>query len=143
MQMAELASTRATCLRRKVGSVAVVDKVVVATGYNGAPSGAAHCEEIGCLRRELNVPSGERHELCRAVHAEQNLLAQAARRGGMVCGGTVYVTISPCAICAKLLVQAGIRRVVFRGSYPDKMAAGILADAGVVLNQIKEGERGE
>ena len=138
MSMAELVSTRSTCLRRHVGAVAVLGNVVVATGYNGAPASLPHCSEVGCLRQQLGVESGQRHEICRAVHAEQNLLAHAACNGCKMDGATVYVTISPCAICAKMLVQAGVKRVVFRGVYPDNMASGFLVEAGVVINRLEE-----
>ena len=106
MKMAELAATRSTCLRRNVGAVIVVDNHAVATGYNGAPKGVKHCAEIGgCLREKLNIPSGQRHELCRALHAEQNAIIQAAAMGHAVEGGTIYITHQPCAICAKMIIN--------------------------------------
>ncbi len=132
MQMAELAATRSTCLRRQVGAVIVKDKHVIASGYNGAPRGIAHCEELGgCLREKLGVPSGERHELCRALHAEQNAIIQAATLGLSIEGGTIYVTHQPCVICAKMIINAGIRRIVVKQGYPDDMARDILAEAGM------------
>ena len=132
MQMAELAATRSTCLRRQVGAVIVKDKHVIASGYNGAPRGIAHCEELGgCLREKLGVPSGERHELCRALHAEQNAIIQAATLGLSIEGGTIYVTHQPCVICAKMIINAGIRRIVVKQGYPDEMARDILAEAGM------------
>ena len=132
MQMAELTSQRSTCLRRHVGAVIVQNKHVIATGYNGAPRGLKHCAEIGgCLREELNVPSGERHELCRALHAEQNAIIQAAVVGQSVDGGSIYITHQPCAICSKMIINAGISRIVVREGYPDDLARDILDEAGL------------
>lgn len=133
MQVAHVISLRSTCLRRQVGAVLVKDKHIIATGYNGSPAGLKHCGEIGCLREILNVPSGERHELCRAVHAEQNLVIQAAIHGRDTRGSTVYVTCQPCAICAKIMVNAGISRVVYVGEYPDKNAVEIMTAGGIEL----------
>lgn len=121
MKMAALASERSTCLRAKVGAVAVKNNHILATGYNGAPSGQPHCgdESIGfCIREELNVPSGERHEICRGVHAEQNLICQAAMHGTSLFGATVYCTHKPCSICEKLLISIGIKEVIHRENYP-------------------------
>lgn len=131
MQVAEVVSQRSTCLRRKVGAVLVKDKHIMATGYNGAPTGMPHCTE--CLRKKLKVPSGERHEICRAVHAEQNVIIQAAIHGRDTRGSEIYTTCSPCSICAKILLNAGIRRVVYKGDYPDKLAMKILDDGGVII----------
>ena len=132
MQMAELTSQRSTCLRRHVGAVIVQNKHVIATGYNGAPRGLKHCAEIGgCRREELNVPSGERHELCRALHAEQNAIIQAAVLGQSVDGGSIYITHQPCAICSKMIINAGISRIVVREGYPDDLARDILDEAGL------------
>ena len=132
MQMAELTSQRSTCLRRHVGAVIVQNKHVIATGYNGAPRGLKHCAEIGgCLREELNVPSGERHELCRALHSEQNAIIQAAVLGQSVDGGSIYITHQPCAICSKMIINAGISRIVVREGYPDDLARDILDEAGL------------
>ena len=109
MKMAELAASRSTCLRRQVGAVIVKERHVIATGYNGAPKGLPHCGEIGgCLRQQLGVPSGERHELCRALHAEQNAIIQAATLAQSIEGATIYVTNQPCSICAKMIINAGI-----------------------------------
>ena len=138
MEMAELAATRSTCLRRNVGAVIVKDRRAIATGYNGAPSGIKHCGEIGgCLRQKLNVPSGERHELCRALHAEQNAIIQAAAMGSAIEGATIYITHQPCAICAKMLINAGIKRIVVKEGYPDEMAQEILAEAGLKSVMLK------
>ena len=131
MSMAKLAAGRSTCLRRKVGCVLARDRRVLATGYNGAPSGVPHCEEAGCVRERLGVPSGKRTELCRAVHAEQNAAAQAARFGISLEGCTAYVTCQPCAACMKTLMQAGVRAIVWDGDeYPDTLGLELAAEAG-------------
>ena len=141
MQMAELAATRSTCLRRHVGAVIVQDRHVVATGYNGAPRGIMHCgERGGCLREKLNVPSGERHELCMGLHAEQNAIIQAATLGQSVEGATIYVTHQPCVICAKMIINAGIRRIVVKEGYPDQLAVDILAEAGLKIVSLGDFE---
>lgn len=134
MQVADVVATRSTCLRRHVGAVLVEDKHILATGYNGTPSGIVHCTERGCLRDELGIPSGERHELCRGLHAEQNTLIQAARRGGIATdGATLYCTAHPCVQCTKMLINAGVKRIVYRDSYPDELSASLLEEAGVEL----------
>lgn len=126
MQMADLAAERSTCLRRKVGAIAVNNNHILATGYNGAPSGSIHCGEIGCLRENMQIPSGERHELCRAVHAEQNVICQAAHHGVSLSGAILYCTHQPCSICAKLIINTGIAMVVYKDGYPDLMTQEIL-----------------
>ena len=133
MEMAVLTAKRSTCLRRNVGAVIVKDRHIVATGYNGAPRGLEHCgdREGGCLRQQLGIPSGEKHELCRALHAEQNAIIQAAKVGVSTEGATIYITLQPCVICAKMLVNAGITRIVHRGEYPDPLSQSILAEAGI------------
>ncbi|MEG0291855.1 MAG: cytidine/deoxycytidylate deaminase family protein [Anaerovoracaceae bacterium] len=134
MKMAELTSTRSTCLRRQVGAIIVKDKHIIATGYNGAPKGVPHCgEQSGCIRQKLGVPSGERHELCRALHAEQNAIIQAATLGQSVEGGTIYVTHQPCIICAKMIINAGIRRIVVKEGYPDELSEVMLGEAGLKI----------
>jgi len=139
MEMAKLAARRSTCLRRQVGAVIVQDKHVIATGYNGAPKGIPHCAEMGgCYREQNNIPSGERHELCRALHAEQNAIIQAATYAQGVDGATIYITHQPCVICAKMIINAGIQRIVVDEGYPDKMAVDILEEAG--LRIVKLGE---
>lgn len=142
MQVAELTATRSTCLRRQVGAIIVRDKHIVATGYNGAPKGVPHCEEKGgCLREKLGIPSGERHELCRALHAEQNAIIQAATLGQSIEGATMYITNQPCIICAKMIINAGIKRIVVREGYPDNLSVEMLAEAGrkVVVLSKKDG----
>jgi dCMP deaminase len=141
MQMAELTAQRSTCLRRHVGAVIVMNKHIVATGYNGAPKGLKHCAELGgCLREKLHVPSGERHELCRALHAEQNAIIQAAALGESIDGGTIYITNHPCSICSKMIVNAGIKRIVVREGYPDDLAKEILEEAGLTVERLPREE---
>ena len=142
MQMAELTAQRSTYLRRQVGAVIVQDKHVVATGYNGAPKGVAHCAEIGgCLREKMGIPSGERHELCRALHAEQNAIIQAATLAQSIEGASIYITHQPCIICAKMIINAGIKRIVVKEGYPDEMSVRMLDEAGlkiVMFNEVEE-----
>ncbi len=137
LELAHLVSRRSTCLRRNVGAVLVKDKRILATGYNGAPRGLKHCLDIGCIREKLKIPSGQRHELCRALHAEQNALIQASLYGISVQGSTLYATNQPCIICAKMLINAGIRDIVASDGYPDKMAADFLKEAGIKARKIK------
>ncbi len=131
MEIAHVVSKRATCLRRSVGAVIVKDKQIVATGYNGTPRNMAHCSEVGCLREQLNVPSGKMHELCRGIHAEQNAVVQAAYHGVSVKGGTVYCTHQPCVVCTKILINAGVSRIVYKNPYPDKLAEEMLESSGI------------
>ncbi len=141
MQMAELTAKRSTCLRRQVGAVIVKDKHIIATGYNGAPKGLKHCAQLGgCLREKLHVPSGERHELCRALHAEQNAIIQAATLGQSIEGGTIYVTHHPCSICAKMILNAGLERIVIREGYPDTLAKEILSEADLEVDRLERVE---
>lgn len=140
MEMAELTAKRSTCLRRQVGALIVKDKHIVATGYNGAPKGLPHCEELGgCLREKLKVPSGERHELCRALHAEQNAIIQAATLGQSIEGATMYVTHHPCVICAKMIINAGINRVVVKNGYPDKLAEEMIEESKLNIEIMSKG----
>lgn len=141
MDIVDLIKTRSTCVRRQVGALIVKDKRVLATGYNGAPTGCKHCHEIGCMREQLGIPSGQRHELCRAIHAEQNAIVQAANSGTSVKGGTLYVTHQPCVLCAKMAINAGIVRIVFKGDYPDELSMLLLSEAGIEVEvfKIKEG----
>ncbi len=131
IDITRLVATRSTCLRRGVGALLVKGRNILATGYNGAPSGISHCSETGCIREELNIPSGERHELCRGLHAEQNAIIQAARHGVNIDGATLYCTTMPCVICAKMLINAGIRRVVFYEGYADELAREMIAESGI------------
>ncbi len=139
MEMALVTAKRSTCMRRQVGAVIVKDKHIIATGYNGAPRGIEHCEDRGgCLRQKLNIPSGERHELCMALHAEQNAIIQAATLGQSIEGATIYVTHQPCVICAKMLINAGMQRIVVREGYPDTLAVEMLNEAGLKINMLEK-----
>ncbi|HCU08365.1 MAG TPA: cytidine deaminase [Clostridiales bacterium] len=134
MEMAQVVRKRSTCLRRSVGAVIVMDNRIMTTGYNGVPVGIEHCESRGCLREELHVPSGERHELCRGLHAEQNAIIQAAYLGQRIAGATLYCTTQPCVICAKMIINAGIWRVVIQETYPDELAEAMFREAGVQVD---------
>lgn len=136
MEIANLVKTRSTCLRRQVGAVIVKDKKILSTGYNGAPRGCAHCIDIGCLREKLGIPSGERHELCRALHAEQNAIAQAAEHGTSVKDATIYVTAQPCSLCAKILINAGITDIIYQGDYPDTLSLELLKEAHIKISSL-------
>jgi len=136
MEITRLVAKRSTCLRRQVGAVLVMDKRILATGYNGAPSGLAHCLEVGCLREEKQVPSGERHELCRGLHAEQNVIIQAAFHGIRIQGSTLYCTNLPCAICTKMLINAGVKEIIYEGGYQDALSRQMLLEAGIPARQF-------
>lgn len=138
LEIAKLASKRSTCLRRQYGAVIVKDKAIIATGYNGVASGCTHCDKLGCLREELNVPQGQRYELCRSTHAEQNAICQAAKHGTSINGATMYVTGLPCNICAKLIINSGIKKVVcYDNSVLDAMTKDLFKEAEVELQLIK------
>ncbi len=137
LEIADLISRRSTCLRRRVGAVLVKDRRILATGYNGVPSKIRHCSETGCIREKLNVPSGQRHELCRGLHAEQNAFLQAALHGTSVKDACLYSTTQPCIICAKMIINAGIREIVIHGDYPDKMSKGLLREARIKVRTAK------
>jgi dCMP deaminase len=139
MDIARVVASRSTCLRRQVGAVLVKDRQILSTGYNGVPRGLAHCDERGCLRDELGIASGERHELCRGLHAEQNAIVQAAFHGTRIEGAELYSTHQPCIACAKMLVNAGITAVLFAGDYPDALAVEIFREAGVHLRSFPQG----
>ena len=136
LEIVELVSKRSTCCRRAVGSGLVRDHRILATGYNGAPSKLKHCLDIGCLREQLKIPSGERHELCRGLHAEQNAVIQAALHGVNTKGSTLYCTNHPCVICAKMIINAGVVRIVIRDGYHDKLAAQMLKEARISVKQL-------
>lgn len=131
--MAYLAAKRSTCLRRAVGAALVRDNQLISTGYNGSPKGIAHCAEAGCLREQQNVPSGEKHELCRGVHAEQNAIIQAAINGSSTRGAELYCTHQPCSICARLIINAEIRTVYVAETYPDALSEQLFREAGIDL----------
>jgi len=137
IDITHLVASRSTCLRRQVGALLVKDRNILATGYNGTPSGITHCEDVGCLRDRLQVPSGERHELCRGLHAEQNAIIQAARHGVNIDGATLYCTTMPCIICTKMLINAGIRRVVYEEGYADQLAREMVAEAQIAVDQFQ------
>ena len=136
MKMAHLVSERSTCLRRKVGAVIVKDKRVLTTGYNGAPRGLAHCSETGCLREDMEVPSGERHELCRGVHAEQNAIIQAALFGVSLNNATMFITNYPCSVCEKIILNAGISEVVYESEYEDELATRLFSEGNIIIRRF-------
>lgn len=137
MEIAQVAQKRSTCLRRHVGAVIVKDNKIMATGYNGAPQGIIHCEKRGeCMREKLGIPSGERHELCMALHAEQNAIIQVASLGTSIEGSTIYCTHQPCVICAKMIINSNIKRIVVKETYPDELALQILKEAGLSIYKL-------
>ena len=137
MGICDLVATRATCTRRKVGAVLVKGKRILCTGYNGAPAKVPHCIEVGCLRVQLNVPSGEKHELCRGVHAEQNAIIQAAYHGIQVNGSVLYCTNQPCSICSKMIINAGIKTVYYKDGYNDSLTLDMFEKAKVELIRLE------
>jgi dCMP deaminase len=137
MDIALLVAKRSTCLRRSVGAVVVKDKRVLSTGYNGAPMNVAHCKVTGCIREKMKIPSGERHELCRGIHAEQNAIIQAAYHGVSIKEATLYCTNLPCSICAKMIINAGIRTIYYLSGYADPMSEEMLKEAGVDVLKIE------
>lgn len=136
-EIADLVSSRSTCLRNKVGAVLVKDSQILSTGYNGAPKRLPHCEEVGCIREKMGVKPGERHELCRGLHAEQNAIIQAAYHGVSVKGAILYCTTRPCSICTKMLINAGIKEIVYVEDYQDELAAQLLNEAGMEIRRIR------
>lgn len=133
MTLADEVATRTTCLRRAVGAIIVKEKRILATGYNGVPTGLRHCSVAGCLREKLSVPSGQRHEICRGLHAEQNALLQAARYGIDIEGSSIYITTQPCVVCAKMLINAGISEIIYRNPYPDELAMELLNESNIKI----------
>lgn len=131
MEVAQLVASRSTCLRRQVGAVLVRNERIISTGYNGSPRGIVHCDETGCLRNTMNIPSGQRYELCRGVHAEQNAIINAAYYGMATAGTVLYCTEQPCLICARMIINAGIGLVVYSGNFQDDLALSLLKEAGV------------
>jgi dCMP deaminase len=136
MAITRLVSNRSTCLRRHVGAILVKDKRILASGYNGAPSGLRHCEDVGCLRENSSVPSGERHELCRGLHAEQNVIIQAAHYGIPINGSILYCTNKPCVICTKMIINAGIIKIYYGDGYDDNLSDQMLVEAGLELERL-------
>ena len=142
MDITSLVAKRSTCTRRGVGAILVKNKQILASGYNGAPTGVQHCSVTGCLRESLNVPSGERHELCRGIHAEQNAIIQAALHGTSIKGATLYCTNLPCSICAKMIINAGINQIIYLSGYADTMSEEMLAEAGVDVIKFNPASKG-
>jgi len=136
MAIADLVAKRSTCMRRHVGAILVKDKRILASGYNGAPSGLKHCESAGCLRAEYDIPSGERHELCRGLHAEQNLIIQAAYHGISINGSILYCTNKPCVICTKMIINAGIEKIYYDEGYDDPLSDKMLAEANLEIERL-------
>jgi dCMP deaminase len=143
MDITHLVAKRSTCLRRQVGAVVVKDKKILATGYNGAPSGLEHCLDIGCLREQLGIPSGERHELCRGLHAEQNAIIQAAYHGVQIRGATLYCTNHPCIICSKMIINAGIQEIIYEEGYADALAKQMLKKSRVKVEKFNRTQKRE
>lgn len=138
MEITHVVAKRSTCLRRQVGAIIVFDKRILATGYNGAPTNLPHCSEVGCIRKKLQVPSGEKHELCRGLHAEQNAIIQAALHGSSINGAILYCTHQPCVVCAKMIINAGIVQVVYEGAYPDRLSMEMFDQAGVLVKSLND-----
>lgn len=136
IEITKLVAKRSTCIRRHVGAILVKDKRILATGYNGAPQNIRHCLDIGCIRESKNVPSGERHELCRGIHAEQNLIIQAAYHGISIAGAQLYCTNFPCSICAKMIINAGITKIMYLEGYPDELSQELLSEANIEAVKI-------
>ena len=137
MDITRRVATRSTCLRRAVGAILVHDKRIIASGYNGGPAGLAHCLDIGCLREKLGIPSGQQHELCRGIHAEQNAIIQAARYGVSIEGSVLYCTTQPCTQCTKMLINAGITEIVYAEGYPDDLARELLEESGIIVRRFE------
>ncbi|HWR63074.1 MAG TPA: dCMP deaminase family protein [Candidatus Thermoplasmatota archaeon] len=137
MEMAYVVAKRSTCLRRKVGAILVKEKHILSTGYNGAPKGLKHCSETGCLRQDQNIPSGERHELCRGLHAEQNAIIQAAVFGVSIKGSVLYCTNTPCVVCVKMLINAGVTEIIYAGEYPDGLAKQMMSESTLKIKRFK------
>lgn len=140
MHIAEVVATRSTCLRRQVGALLVKEKRIISTGYNGTLTKLAHCAVAGCLRDKLNIPSGERHELCRGMHAEANALLFASTYGVDMHQATIYSTTQPCVMCAKMIIQTGIKKVVFAGAYPDQLSWQLFKEAKVKIVHYNGGK---
>lgn len=136
LELTDVVKKRSTCLRRQVGAIIVKDNHILSTGYNGVPTKITHCSEVGCLREKLKVPSGERHELCRGLHAEQNAIIQAALHGVSIKDATLYTNTKPCSICTKMIINAGIKRIVYQIDYTDKLADELLAETDIELVKI-------
>lgn len=137
MEIATIVAKRSTCLRRHVGALIIKDKRILATGYNGAPAGLAHCTDSGCIREKMNIASGERHELCRGLHGEQNAIIQAAYHGVSISGGHLYSTHLPCSICMKMVINAGIAKVFYMDGYPDDLAQELIRESAILIEKVE------
>jgi dCMP deaminase len=137
MAITKLVAKRSTCLRRSVGAILVKEKRILATGYNGAPAGVRHCEEVGCVRENSSIPSGTRHELCRGIHAEQNVIIQAAYHGISIRDATLYCTNKPCVICSKMIINAGIKKIYYGEGYDDALSEQLFGEAGLELVRLQ------
>jgi dCMP deaminase len=140
MEIAGIVAKRSTCMRRTVGALIVKDRQILSTGYNGAPSGLKHCVEVGCIRAERGVAPGERHELCRGLHAEQNAIIQAAYHGVPITGSLLYCTHHPCSLCVKMIINAGITQVIYLEGYPDDLAVALITESGIIVRQVQTGK---
>lgn len=136
MHIVDLVRERSTCLRRHVGALAVRDNRILATGYNGVPQGLTHCLDTGCLRQKLGIPSGQRHEICRGLHAEQNVIIQAASYGITIQGADIYTTTYPCVLCCKMLINCQVRHIYYSEAYPDELSQSMLNEAGIPVTQV-------
>jgi len=143
MDITSLVAKRSTCIRRAVGAIIVKDKRILSTGYNGAPSGIKHCKDTGCLREQMDIVSGERHELCRGIHAEQNAIIQAALHGISIKDSTLFCTNLPCSICAKMIIHAGIKRIYYKAGYSDSMSEEMLKEAGIEVTRHNHSKQEE
>ncbi len=137
LQVTYTVAQRSTCIRRKVGAIAVRDNQILATGYNGTPTGISHCSDEGCLRKALNIPSGERHEVCRGLHAEQNVIIQSAVNGTALKGATIFCTTKPCVICTKMIINCGIKEIIYTQGYNDPIAEKMLSEAGIAHKLVE------
>lgn len=140
IEITNVIKKRSTCLRRQVGALIVKDNQILATGYNGVPTKIAHPSEVGCLREKMNVPSGQMHELCRGLHAEQNAIIQAAKHGVSIDGGTIYSNTKPCSICTKMIINAGIRKIIYEEYYEDKLAEELLAETDIEITKFSNAQ---
>lgn len=138
MEIADMVASRTTCLRRAVGAVIVKENRILTTGYNGAPAGITHCLDRGCLREKMGIPSGQRQEMCIGIHAEQNALIQAAKFGVSLDGAQIYITTQPCVTCSKLLINAGIKKIIYKNPYPDNLGMELIKESGIEV-EVYEG----
>ncbi len=142
MNITNLVAERSTCLRRAVGAIIIKDKRILTTGYNGAPTGLRHCLEVGCLREKLGIESGKMHEICRGIHAEQNAIIQAAYHGVSIKDSILFCTNQPCSICARMIINAGIKEIYYQSGYADSLARELLQEAEIELIRVDCEKRG-